>query len=118
MELNYTEIGIKIKQRRKQLGMTQKDLAIKVDLSEGSVSRYEHGKVEDATIAKLTEFATVLCVDLTWLIGFKEQTEFETRLKSILTKAQSVPNDVLFKLLDSFENDIDLYIDIYESKVD
>lgn len=114
MKLNYTEIGIRIKQRRKQLGMTQKDLAIKVNLSEGSISRYEHGKVEDATIAKLTEFAKVLSVDATWLIGLKDQTEFETRLKSILTKAQSVPNDVLFKLLDSFESNLDLYINIYK----
>ena len=63
VKLNYTEIGQRIRARRKQLSMTQKDLAQAVNLSEGSVSRYENGKVEDATAKKLHEFAEVLGVE-------------------------------------------------------
>ncbi|MFV0398461.1 MAG: LexA family protein, partial [Bacteroidales bacterium] len=52
-------------------GLTQKELAAKVSLSEGSVSKYENGKVEDATNTKLNEFAQALGVDIGWLLGLE-----------------------------------------------
>ena len=67
--LNYVKIGNRIKSRRKVLSLTQKQLGQKVNLSEGSISKYESGKVEDATTAKLNEFADALDVDIAWLLG-------------------------------------------------
>ena len=67
--LNYVKIGNKIRAKRKELGLTQKQLGKIVNLSEGSVSKYESGKVEDVTITKLNEFAEALNVDITWLLG-------------------------------------------------
>lgn len=75
VSINFNLIGSRIKQKRKELGLTQKDLAAKVNLSEGSVSKYEHGKVEDATSSKLNEFAAALGVSAAWLLGMKLSPE-------------------------------------------
>lgn len=74
-------IGERIKYSRKAAGMTQRDLAGLVNLSEGSVSKYEHGKVEDAATKKLAEFAKVLGVELTWLLGLGNENELRPPVK-------------------------------------
>lgn len=74
VNLNYTDIGNRIKSKRKELHLTQKELGQKVGLSESSVSKYESGKVEEATTAKLNEFALALGVDISWLLGISENT--------------------------------------------
>lgn len=106
--LNFIEIGKRIKLRRKSMGLTQKQLADLVNLSEASISRYEHGKVEDATTQKLNEFAGALQVNTAWLLGLKEEHTFETRLKVIFKNTNDIPDEVLNKLLDLMEMNIDI----------
>lgn len=67
--LDYVMIGNRIKSRRKDLDLTQKQLGKIVNLSEGSISKYESGKIEDVTTTKLNKFAEALNVDITWLLG-------------------------------------------------
>ncbi len=43
--MNPNIIGLKIKDRRKELGMTQPELAEKAGISQGSISRVESGKL-------------------------------------------------------------------------
>lgn len=74
VSVNYAAIGKRIKQKRKEAGLNQKELAAKVGLSEASVSKYENGKVEDATHTMLTKFADALGVSVAWLLGM-EKTE-------------------------------------------
>ena len=114
LELDYKAIGERIKQRRKQLGMTQKQLAELVNLSEGSVSRYEHGKVEEVTMSKLKEFAAHLHVDTIWLVGINEETEFETRVKAIIKKCEGLPTDAIIKILTNIENNVDIILKSWE----
>jgi transcriptional regulator with XRE-family HTH domain len=76
VNLNYIEIGRRIRSKRKELGLTQKELGAKVNLSEASVSKYESGKVEEASTTKINEFAEVLGVDIGWLLGI-ENTQKE-----------------------------------------
>ena len=114
LQLDYKAIGQRIKTRRKQLNMTQKQLAELLNLSEGSISRYEHGKVEDATMNKLKDFATHLHVDTTWLVGINEESEFETRVKAIIKKCEGLPSDVLIKILDNIENNVDIILKSWE----
>lgn len=72
VNVNYTAIGHRIKDKRKETGLMQKELAQKVGLSEASISKYEHGKVEDATHNMLIRFAEVLNVSVSWLLGIEE----------------------------------------------
>lgn len=82
---DYIQIGNRIKSRRRELKITQKELGVTVNLSEASVSKYEAGKVEYAT-SKLNEFAIALGVELTWLLGIKNETEKDSN-KSFKTIA-------------------------------
>ena len=50
--------------------------------------------LEDATTRKLHEFAEVLGVETSWLIGLKTEEEIEYKTKEILKKAQEMPDDV------------------------
>lgn len=86
VELNYVNIGQRIKSRRKELRLTQKELGAIVDLSEGSVSKYEAGKVEDATTSKLNDFAIALDVDISWLLGVSNRKQSSTK-DDIFTQA-------------------------------
>lgn len=112
VKLNYIEIGNRIRNRRKQLNMTQKDLADKVNLSEGSISRYENGKVEEAATSKLNEFATVLGVEPVWLIGFKIEDDIEHKTKEILAQAKGIPDDVMNQFLNMLETSIKIYKEV------
>lgn len=109
INLNYKQIGERLKSRRKQLGLTQKQVADKMNLSEGSISRYESGKIENATTSVLNKFAVVLKVEPSWLIGFKVETDFEHRLKSIIKDYQDLPDEVLNQYLDMFETHLSIY---------
>ncbi len=73
ISVNYIAIGQRIKEKRKEAGLNQKELAAKIGLSEASVSKYEHGKVEDATHNMLIKFADVLGVSVSWLLGLEEK---------------------------------------------
>lgn len=109
IKLNYKEIGKRIKSRRKQLGLTQKQVADLMNLSEGSISRYESGKIEHATTTVLNRFSSILKVEPAWLIGFKAESDFEHRIKSIIKDYQDLPEEVLNQYLDMFETHLSIY---------
>ena len=81
VKLNFRLIGERIRSSRKAAGMTQHELAERVGLSAGSVSKYEHGKVEDASTKKLAEFAKALGVELAWLLGLGRENELRPPVK-------------------------------------
>ncbi len=89
VNLNYATIGKRIKARRKELHLTQSELGKRVNLSESSVSKYEHGKVPDATTGKFTKFAEALQVDVAWLLGIENKKE-ETPLKLTTEETQLI----------------------------
>lgn len=61
----------RIQQRRKQLRMSQLDLAEALDISQTQVSRYELAQ-NDATTEILIKLAHVLDVSTDWLLGLSE----------------------------------------------
>lgn len=109
ISLNYKEIGGRMKSRRKQLGLTQKQVADLMNLSEGSISRYESGKIENATTRVLNKFATILKVEPAWLVGFKMESDFEHKLKSIIKDNQDLPEEVLIEYLEILEKQLSIY---------
>jgi len=80
VHLNYVEIGKRIRKRRKELGLTQKELGALMGLSEGTISKYEAGKLEDASTTRFNEFAEKLGVDLAWLLNIPVTEQPNTRL--------------------------------------
>lgn len=108
MNINYKEVGKRIKSRRKQLGLTQKRLAELVELSEGSVSRYESGSIKDAPTQKLNDFAKALNIEVAWIIGFKPETDKFQLAHKLVDKIQELDDEKSIELMNLFNEFIDL----------
>lgn len=62
------QVYVRIKQRRQEIGMTQKELAEKCGYKDHTtINKIEHGLV-DLTLGRLRQIADILEVDLSWLI--------------------------------------------------
>ena len=56
------DISKKLKQRRKEIGLTMLDVAIAVGVSEGTVSRWESGEIANMRRDKIVSLAKILRV--------------------------------------------------------
>ena len=81
----------RIKNRRLELGMTLRDVSIKLGIAESSVSRYETGNIAHMGIDKLKALADVLQTTPSYLMGWEEADTIdlsvldEERKKILLT---------------------------------
>lgn len=66
-----------IKRRRKELGLTLKDVAEKLGVSESLISRYESNDVKNMGIDKLIPLAEVLKTTPTYLMGLEKEKKQE-----------------------------------------
>jgi transcriptional regulator with XRE-family HTH domain len=73
--MNEQEFGAKIKARREELGLSQKDLAVALDLDQGKVSLIERGARKVDGVKELPLLAKVLKKPLSW---FYEDDELDT----------------------------------------
>ena len=83
---NPSDIGLRIKQRRDELDMTQEELATKLGFNKSTIQRYETGQVKNIKLPVLQSIAEQLDIDPNWIIG-------KTNLKS----AFATPADDLSK---------------------
>ena len=61
-------IGEIIKKRRKELNLSLKDIAKKLNVSESSISRYENEEIKSMRIGKLIPLSEILQVDIRELL--------------------------------------------------
>lgn len=87
MEYNQKKIGNKIKKRRNELGISQKELAKKTNISPAIMSQHENGDVA-ISLSKLIEIANVLETTPNYLLDFKEKSEVNNSMSinSIIDK--------------------------------
>jgi repressor LexA len=64
---NNKEIGKRIEQRRKQLGLTLDDISAQISVARSTVQRYEKGAIEKIKIPVLEAIAKALQVSPAWL---------------------------------------------------
>lgn len=70
-----THIGKKIKNRRKEIGMSQDELADRMGYkSRSTIAKIEKG-VNDVTQTNIVKFAEVLNTSLAYLMGWEERVE-------------------------------------------
>ena len=62
-----------IKHRRKELGLTLKEVAEKLNVSEGTVSRYESGDIQNMGIDKIAALAKALQCSPGYLMGWEKE---------------------------------------------
>lgn len=73
--MKNTEIGKRIKQRRKALNISAVDVAAYTGLSKATIHRYESGDIKDIKLPVLETIAVILDVNPLWLIGKSETME-------------------------------------------
>ena len=96
-----TEIGIRIMERRQQLGLTQEDLAFRMGYkTKSAINKIELG-INDVSQSKVVKFADALHTSVAYLMGWEEEKEKPTVQDDGLTEnqrllmqfAKSVPDD-------------------------
>ena len=75
--MNTNDIGKKIRERRKELGMTLDELARAVGVSKQTIFRYEDRTIENIPIDKLHKIAEKLNVSVTYLLDLKVEVGYE-----------------------------------------
>ena len=61
-----------IKARRLELGLTMKEVARALNVSEGTISRYESGEIQNMGIDKIEALSWVLCCSHGYLMGWED----------------------------------------------
>ncbi len=71
--------GIKdiIKSRRTELGLTQKDIAEVVGVTEATVSRWESGDIGDMKRSRIASLAKALKLSPNIIMGWKDEEDFK-----------------------------------------
>lgn len=64
-------LGKLLKKRRKELGLTLKDVAEAVGVSEGTVSRWEGGEIKNIKIDKVVPLSKVLHLSIETILKAK-----------------------------------------------
>ena len=102
-------IGEKIKNRRLEIGMSQRELARKMGYSDNStLNRIEKGTV-DVSQAKVVQFAKILNVSIAYLMDWEEDkqittdkdlTDGEKLLLELFHKVPDEKKEMLLKMIE------------------
>lgn len=83
------QIGKRIKQRRVELGWTQRDFADRLGYANHStVARIERGEIDIAQ-SKIARFAEVLGVPVSWLMGWEEVQKNNDAITDVVVELRS-----------------------------
>lgn len=69
-------LGNRIKDRRKDLKMTQTELGELVKVNKQTICRWEKGQVNRLTTAKISELGDALRCSPLWLMGMTDETDY------------------------------------------
>lgn len=69
------EIKDIIRSRRKEMGLTMKELADRVGVSEGTISRWESGHIDDMKRKAIAKLAKVTSIPLEILMGWETDAD-------------------------------------------
>lgn len=103
MKLLMTDIGNRIKERRKELGLSQTEIDEKCGISSGALSKIENGKTTPSIIA-FYKLSQVLNCDINWLAtGFSSNFQNNTLCKledELLKNFRILPDDEQKEILE------------------
>lgn len=104
-EINYKEMGKRIKEGRNKMRMTQEKVAEKIDVSPSYMSEIERG-TSICSLAVLNNIAEILELNLDYLVnGINESnidSSFSEILKDISKKEQKLYIDICKNVAKSF----------------
>lgn len=103
------ELGLRIYDARKTLGLTMKELGKKVNLHESTIKRYEDGGIKTLDIEKIKEFAKVLRISPIYLMGWDESTEYNN--STMINVYGSIPAGVPIEAIEDIQGQVDIPVE-------
>ena len=82
-------IGLRIKQRRKELGMSGEELAKRLGKNRSTVFRYENGEIENLPLDVLEPIAKALQTTPQYLMGWEEVQKNNDIIADIVVKLRT-----------------------------
>ena len=79
-----------IRDRRLELGLTMKDVANAVGVSEATVSRWESGDIADMKRSRIFSLAQVLQISPLAILGYSEEEEKQPPAKEELSEEETM----------------------------
>lgn len=95
-------LGLRIKEIRKSRGLTQENLAEKVDLETASLSAIESGRAFPSLVA-LEKIAAVLNVDIKLFFEFNPEKTIDEMKSSIVNNLDFIPDALIKRLYQVIE---------------
>lgn len=105
-KINYKEIGNRIRQRRKELKLTQEKLSEILEITPTYISEIERG-TGISSLATITKLSKVLKLDLDYLVFGISDTNIDKTFSKILNK---IPKENQKLYIDICENIADTFI--------
>lgn len=91
-------VGKRIKQRRKELGISADELGKKLGKDRSTIYRYEKGDIENMPLDILEPIATALKTTPQFLMGWEEVQKNNDAIVDIVARLRS--DDVFFDVVD------------------
>lgn len=91
-------VGIKIKNRRKQIKISAEQLADKIGISRSTMYRYENGDIEKIPTETLARIAVALNTSPAYFIGWKDESISSPEAINLITDDLKLQRSLLNKL--------------------
>lgn len=107
MDKEYNkQVGLRLFNRRKELGLTRLELGKKLALHESTIKRYEDGEIKSLDIDKIKEFAKALDTTSAYLMGWEQEQEYldgieEARLLKKYSRLSKANKQAVLNLIDN-----------------
>lgn len=102
-EINYKEMGKRIKQKRKELNLTQEKLSEILEISPTYISEIERG-TGISSLATITKIANVLNLDLDYLILGISNTNIDKTFSNLLERIPKKDQKLFISLCENIAN--------------
>ena len=79
-------IATRIKQRRKELGLSLQEVSDKAGISKSTLQRYETGSIKNIPLRKLASLSRALKTSADWILGWRKDADERTSIDNDLNK--------------------------------
>ena len=102
-KIDYKEMGKRIKQKRKELNLTQEKLSEMLEISPTYISEIERG-TGISSLATITKIANVLNLDLDYLILGISNTNIDKTFSNLLERIPKKDQKLFISLCENIAN--------------
>lgn len=96
--MTNAEIGLRIAQRRRQLGLTMDAVAQKIGVAKSTVQRYEKGQITKIKLPVIESIASALSVNPNWIIGNTDDPAPDTHYRPRFAAENIIPMPETYKV--------------------